>query len=194
VAHRTANPRHRIARSLLAAGALSLATLAAQSSHVPPGHRPPGQTLANAIREALPAGATELSKPLPVHVGDLGLIHVAVYRRTAGDGLFHALAILTDGSTYRAVPLPEGPEAPGNYEEIVTSVLSANLTGTPDSKTRALVILYYTHHFGQTGSKAFGRVYRYDGKAFSLDEPQSSRLNDVRTAALARLRLETPPQ
>jgi len=157
--------------------ALCLLTLPALAQ--PKGRRPADASLIQAIRKTLPAGATEVNKPLALVFPPLGKIYVVLYRKSSDDHQIRGLALLPN---YKAVALPE---TPSGDEEIATSVFSAHLT----PGTRALIVLFYTHASGKPGSQAHGRVYVYQSGAFRLDPTRSVKLEDVRTAAVARLKL-----
>ena len=179
--------------------------------------------------------------PLAVELGPLGKAQVVLYRKTPTDPFFRGVVLIPAGpGTYRAVALPEEEEAAGNFEQITTAVLGADIgapdpgaqvsggrsqglaqslppgsppassarpaaapdppgtvPGTPGSRTeggqRALVVLFYAHQFGQTGSDAFGRVYLYENGRFRIDEVRSRLLDGVRTAAVVRMRLAPEP-
>jgi hypothetical protein len=158
---------------------LVLALCAAATAHAQPkGRRPPDASFTQAIHKALPAGATEVNKPLAIVFPPLGKIHVVLYRKSSDDRQVRALALLPDN---KPVPLPE---APTTEEEIATAVFGAHTRGS-----RALVVLFYTHAGGKPGSEAHGRVYTYQSGAFQLDPAASQKLEGVRTAAVARLKL-----
>jgi len=159
------------------AAALCTLTLAAPAQ--PKGRRPADAPLTQAIHKALPAGATEVNKPLDLVYPPLGKIHVVLYRKSSDDRQVRGLVLLP---SYKPAALPE---APSTDEEIATSVFSAHLTPS----TRALVVLFYTHATGKPGSQAHGRVYVYQSGAFQLDEASAQKLEGVRTAAVARLKL-----
>ena len=198
-------------------------TISAWTTHAQPAaHQTPNVALTQAIQKALPQGATEVAQPLPVELGPLGRVQVVLYRRNDADTLFRGIALISSADTYRAVPLPTEVDSAGNYEEITTAILGADIAKTdPDTSVpggakqgltqtlpsetaqprtkrtesgqRALVILYYAHQFGQTTSNAFGRVYLYDAGAFRIDEVRTHLLDGVRTAAVARQRLAPNP-
>jgi hypothetical protein len=164
----------RIRQAILA---LAFCTLAAQAQ--PKGRRPADASLTQAIHKALPAGATEVNKPLAIVFPPLGKIHVVLYRRSPEDRQVRSLVLLP---SYKAAPLPE---TSSSEEEIATAVFSAHVA----PKARALIVLFYTHAAGKPGSEAHGRAYIYRSGAFQLDPEASKKLEGVRTAAVARLKL-----
>jgi len=144
----------------------------------PKGHRPPDASLTQAVHKALPAGATEVNKPLAIFFPPLGKIHVVLYRKSSDDRQVRSLVFLPNN---QPAPLPE---TPSSDEEIATAVFSARTPGS-----RALVVLFYTHASDNSGSQAHGHVYIYQSGAFQLDRSLSQKLEGVRTAAVARLKL-----
>ena len=174
-------------RSIQIVAALSLSTLTSLAQ--PVGRQPTNADLTQAIQKALPEGATEVAQPLPIELGPLGRVQVVLYRRNQADTLFRGLVLIPAPNAPRAVPLPTEVDSAGNYEEITTAILGADIAGAQ----RALVILYYAHQFGQTTSNAFGRVYLYESGAFRIDEVRTHLLDGVRTAAVARQRLAPNP-
>ncbi|SFS08528.1 hypothetical protein SAMN05421771_1496 [Granulicella pectinivorans] len=173
---------------------LVFCTAAAQAQ--PKGHRPADASLTQAIHKALPAGATEVQKPLVLHLPAVGKVNVVTYRNSAEDHNFHGFVLIPGAHGFVSKTLPD-PEAPppvvGNQpqkEEIVTSVFGATARNSelvrPD---KLLIVLYYTRSEGKPGSQAHGRVYEYDGGVFFIDINRTELLEGVRTAAVARLKL-----